>query len=299
MADDIRWRYYVVAYLDVLGQKEAFHNVDRIPSNEDEKTRLIETLKKTFGFLGTFRSGFKSYFSQLVQPTEIGEKIPEDKKVLFEQMRGSDIHFSQFSDFVIAWAPLEMGSHPCVQINSIWGILTASASMFILSLFARHAIRGGIEVGTGLEMDTGEPYGPALNKAYSLESRIADYPRIVVGGQLIDYLRSHSVMVGEDVMTRYAKEHASRCLNMVKRDTDGFPFLDWLGKDIENLFKIVQTPNPKASTEQILQGVGRFILEEKEKFALRQDAKLVERYTKLGNYFHSQIANWEAWKKSS
>jgi hypothetical protein len=296
VSDDIKWRYYVVAYLDVLGQKEAFHSVDFIPSSESEKAKLIEALKNTFHFLEVFRNGFKTYFDQLTKPTETSEKVPEDKKALFEEMRKSDIHFSQFSDFVIAWAPLQTDSHPCAQINSIWGILTAASSMFILSLFARHAVRGGIEIGTGLEMATGEPYGPALNKAYSLESRVADDPRIVIGGQLIDYFHSHKNMAGNDVFTNYAREHADRCLKMVRRDIDGFPILDWMGKDIEGLFKTIEPPNQKASTAQILQGVDQFINNERERFVRRQDAKLVERYTKLTNYFRSRVTDWEAWK---
>lgn len=53
---------------------------------------------------------------------------------------------------------------------------------------SKKAFRAGVEVGLGTELDNGEIYGPVLYKAYELESKVAEYPRIVVGKELINYL---------------------------------------------------------------------------------------------------------------
>lgn len=297
MSDDIVYRYYVIAYIDILGQKEAFQNADHVPlNNEEAKDRLIEVLKKTYGFVKSFRAGFKNYFDQVNQQAIVKNNL-DNKEILLNQMQACDIQFSQFSDSVIAFIPIEKDSNLCKTINGIWGILTASASMFILSLSAKHAIRGGIEIGAGLEIDTGEPYGPALNKAYSLESQVADYPRIVIGGELIRFLHSRAAMNEKDLLSQFAKEYANKCLSIIKRDRDGFYFLDWLGEGIEDLFKTIPRPDQTESTEKTLQDARQFIHEEREKFILKQNIKLVERYTKLCNYFNSCVINWKAWKK--
>ena len=45
-------------------------------------------------------------------------------------------------------------------------------------------LRGGIDVGLGLEITADEVYGPALERAHYLESRLADYPCVLVGDEL-------------------------------------------------------------------------------------------------------------------
>jgi hypothetical protein len=49
-------------------------------------------------------------------------------------------------------------------------------------------IRGGIELGLAMDIDNDDIYGPALARAYTLESKVAQYPRIVIGEELILYL---------------------------------------------------------------------------------------------------------------
>ena len=49
-------------------------------------------------------------------------------------------------------------------------------------------IRGGVEVGLGVEMFEHEYYGRVLVDAYLIESTAADYPRVLVGPRLLNYL---------------------------------------------------------------------------------------------------------------
>ena len=99
------------------------------------------------------------------------------------------------------------------------------------------AIRGGIDLGLAMDIDEGEIYGPALARAYNLESGIAKYPRIVIGEGLTRYLQ---MVAGRQARTGEDKAHAefaSKSLGLLAVDVDGCTFLDWLGSDIRTTFQ--------------------------------------------------------------
>jgi hypothetical protein len=48
----------------------------------------------------------------------------------------------------------------------------------------KRPVRGGIEIGLGAELDDREIFGSGISEAYRLESKIADWPRILIGKQL-------------------------------------------------------------------------------------------------------------------
>jgi hypothetical protein len=67
-------------------------------------------------------------------------------------------------------------------------------------------------------VNSGELFGAALVKAYELESRCAQYPRLVVGDTLVTYLtelRSSSTAGLQDDVERAI---ATRLLRSLKRD---------------------------------------------------------------------------------
>ena len=60
--------------------------------------------------------------------------------------------------------------------------------MFLVTLVWGHPARGGLDVGLGVEIAPGEVYGAALERAYQLESEVAQHPRLVIGKELVAYL---------------------------------------------------------------------------------------------------------------
>jgi len=52
--DNINYYYYLLAFIDVLGQKEAFQNLDNQPLSDDHP-KLIEAHKQTAFFVETLR----------------------------------------------------------------------------------------------------------------------------------------------------------------------------------------------------------------------------------------------------
>ena len=112
----------------------------------------------------------------------------------------------------------------------IYRLFLANSSAFLVMLSKEISLRGAIDIGKGLEHRLNgydELYGAALSNPYYLESNVANYPRIVIGKKLYDYLYGVSIVsVGEQSTDniRFAKE----CLNFTKRDSDGEYILDYL-----------------------------------------------------------------------
>ncbi len=74
-----------------------------------------------------------------------------------------------------------------VPIHGVYDMLATSAAVMMLQLAVGRPIRGGIDVGAGIEVD-GELFGAALVKSYQAEAKRARHPRIVVGKGFIEYL---------------------------------------------------------------------------------------------------------------
>ncbi len=58
--NNINYYYYLVAFIDVLGQKEAFQDLGN-QSLADNHPKLIEAHKQTAFFVETLRKGFKDF----------------------------------------------------------------------------------------------------------------------------------------------------------------------------------------------------------------------------------------------
>src|SRR5205085_1269486 len=86
-----------------------------------------------------------------------------------------------------------------------------------------------IVIGLAIDIDDVEIYGPVLDSAYRLESRVAGGPRIAVGNSCLEYLRFVQRRGHHDVHHGVAASIASWCLGMLRYDYDGVLTLDPLG----------------------------------------------------------------------
>jgi SOS response regulatory protein OraA/RecX len=159
--------------------------------------------------------------------------------------------------------------------------LAATASTFICCISNGWAIRGGIELGLAMEINEGEIYGPALARAYNLESKVADYPRIIIGDELIRYLR---LIAANQISSAEEKAHAllaEKSLRLLKVDNDGYAFLDWLGDDM----RVFQNT-------EILKNAYNFIIQESIGDKENRKSKLRFRYSLLRDYVESRLPDW-------
>ena len=212
----------------------------------------------------------------------IGFSVEQKKE--YASLDNHPIKIQSFSDSMVIFMPLKMDTLK-LPVRGIWGIFGSAATTFICCLAIGHPIRGGIDVGLGMDITKNEIYGPALSRSYSLESRIANYPRIVVGDELIKYLEALSNQKPNDNISEISKTMARQCLDCLAIDGDGYPIIDYLGKSYLDLFRtVIDTSVITKAHKQVL----KFC----EKFQSEKNTKLAFRYTLLRNYFEDRLNLW-------
>jgi hypothetical protein len=296
MTNDINYCYYAVAFIDVLGQKEAFEGINNLEGieNPESKRRLIKAHQETVLFVEKLREGFESFFKAYTkQSGQSKDKVPDSKKEQYVEMCKCLLKHQRFSDCIQAYTPLQTKKYHSTAMNGVYGILAACGGMFLLALTCNKVFRAGVDVGIGTEMSNGEIYGPALFKAYELESKIAQYPRIVIGDMLMNYLANLSK--GNPQLPNQTKEDiglcktlADRCLKMIVPDAmDGRPILDYLGSEFRK-FEEQLPEDSRISYADISRKAFLFVRAECERWEQKKDEKLAVRYRQLYSYFQTK-----------
>lgn len=278
---DLEINYYLVAFLDILGQQEAMKKFKGLPdiNNKEQMSEFISIVGDTFTVINSFHQSFKNYFDEFMN---MHKKSP-----LSSIIKSNDIKFQRFSDGVVIFLSLKTDRN-VLPIQSIFGILAACAGMFLLWLSQGRPLRGGIEIGLGVETNKNEIYGPVVSEAYNLESKIARYPRIVIGEELKRYLFVHAEGGSKesDIYTKLRIEFAKICMELLTQDDDGYAIVDYLGRGFKkNVAKEVQV-------EQFVMNAYEFIVKQSCKWQQQKDSKLAFRYSLLRNYFDARLPLW-------
>ncbi len=297
MKKDHNYCYYLVAFIDILGQKGAFQGINSVPAEGegDLKEKLDEAHEQTVHFVEVFRESFNNLFNGISKETESKMKVPNTFKKQFDEMRKVTLKHKRFSDCILAFVPLQTDKYHINAVNGVHAVITSCGAMLLLSLSGEKAFRAGIEVGIGTELENGEVYGPALFKAYNLESKIAQYPRIVIGPELINYLinlsKKNPQMPNQDPKDiELSKITADKCLKMIMKDFDGYNIVDYLGDELKKIYSHPSV-SYKISYEEIFEKASKFVEEEYQKRKKMKDSKLALRYYLLFNYFKIKNKN--------
>lgn len=279
--------YYVVGYLDVLGQQERLRSLRDLPdqSNETQMESFIKDLKGTFGVVKDTRRMFEGYFESFSKKKSDISMLTSEQRKIYKRLTSKPIQIKSFSDAIIVFVSLATGKEK-LPAKGVWSIIAATASTALLSLAAGHPIRGGIDIGLGMEIERDEIYGPSLSRAYSLESKIAGYPRIVVGKECINYLEVTAGQQPKDIYEQVSVATARDCLNLLTIDDDGWAIVDYLGNNFrESIGKGIQ--------KEIILKAYNNIVRFSEEFQTTNNSKIAFRYTLLRSYFDHRLSQWE------
>jgi hypothetical protein len=193
--------FAVCGYFDVLGQAEAlslFIQKDLRPTNPGLKQEIEELLKPIQQF--RFYSRELSYQDRIAPA--ILNSIPAEFRDRYQQLSQSSRKETYFSDacFVLQplWQPYS-ASEPLTMLH----FLLYSALCYITCSAEAIPLRGGVQLGFALEVteesdQDGHIYGPVLAQSYQLESKLADFPRIIVGTDLLKHCKALSERSGLD-----------------------------------------------------------------------------------------------------
>lgn len=286
MSDDLLFQHYLVVFFDHLGQRENLRQITGIPTTENEKLRFIEITKKSIGRVLHIRDAFNKYFDAASSYTPDTTRVPPELREEFRaSQKKADLVFYGISDAVVIAVPLMNNDENCTAINGIHDALVATCGIGLLSLSAHVPVRAGLDVGVATQIDDKEIYGPALESSFYLESNLAEYPRFLVGKELINYL---FWIEHQTPMTRIglvAQSVAKYCREMIIQDTDGRYMLDFLGN------KIKESADGVIDQELVISAFN-FVSSQYDKYFKERNDKLASRYYRLLRYFSSRKNIW-------
>lgn len=223
--------HYLVAFIDILGQQDKLRNLKSLPDQDNpaETEEFYTIISDTYGSVKTMQETFKDFFHSFHKKQIDTSSLTGAERKFFQQLDSNPIKFQNFSDCTTIYMSLQDNDKK-MPTRGIYGVLGSIAVTFLKCLALGFPIRGGIDIGLGMEINKNEFYGPALSRAYALESKIAQYPRIVIGDELINYLRLNSSIKKLDQISGARKIGADMCLNLFAQDSDGYPIIDYLGE---------------------------------------------------------------------
>lgn len=299
--DTIEYGNYVVAFVDVLGQKEHFSKLDKyeiITDTQDSglKESIIELHKQTAMFVSDLRGFYDGFFESSTGEREVPAGVPPDKVHLFKQARKCNLKSKSFSDCLQMYTPLKTESWHCHAANAVYAMIFACGSSMLWSLAKNKVIRAGIDVGIGIEIGENEVYGPAWFKAHHLESKVADYPRIVISDRTYNYLgnlaighRQSSDQTQEDI--GICKSMAVKTMSFIRKDYDGVFVVDYLSDEFTSG---ARSAVGDEGFNLLIQDATKYVNAECERFAKENNKKLLRRFKILQKYICDRKLSSEA-----
>lgn len=279
------FQYYLTVFIDLLGQKDSLKKLERVSDKKIDEKEFIESIKNSVGKVSLFRKLFDEYFigakSHVVNKDLVAPIHQED----FIASQKLDIIFNGFSDSFIISVPLMNNDENCTAMNGIFAAFGAICGLGLCLLSVGVPCRAGLDVGLGTQINDREIYGLSLERAYYLENCLAEYPRYLIGEELVNYLVSIENQKPTTPFGLIAKNLASECKKMIIRDTDGRLMLDFMGN-------VIRETNMDSIDKETVLKARDFITSMYQKYIDENNYKLSSRYYRLIAYFNSRKQIW-------
>lgn len=289
MRDDLHFQNYLVIYLDHLGQGERLRKITGIPTTDEKRQIFIENITESFGRVRYIRDNFRTYFELWKSSKyDIDAVSIEHQSTLLMALKNPKLILYGLSNAVVIAVPLMSNdeSESCTAMNGVRSALLAVCQLALLAFSSKIPIRAGIDIGIAAEFSPNEIYGSALLSAYDIESKLAEYPRFLIGKELINYLfwvenKRYDAQLGS-----IAQAGAKFCQRLIIQDTDGRFMLDFLGNVIK------EVSGDSLHKEDFISAL-EFVTSQYEKYLKEDNELLASRYYRLLRYFNSRKSIWE------
>jgi hypothetical protein len=274
--------HYLVAFVDLLGQRDKLKKFDAIPKDRSgiEYLEFVEIVKDTVGAVDDLQQTCRQLFDQFgdAEQNRILQQFPGLHK--FNKI---GIKFQHFSDGLVIYMPLkEDGGYS--PAKGVYAALAACGMLCLIGLAKKRPIRIGIAIGIAAELRDNELYGKAVADAYEAESFIAQYPRVLVANDVLNYLKERANLQCEekDIDCHMKSGLAQQSLKLLSPDYDGRLIVDYLG----DFFRKHLLAGEHDSLCQIAY---QYVNDELVKQQERQNTKLAFRYSLLHGYFFDHL----------
>lgn len=273
---------FCACFIDLLGQRDALKGQDLIPSLDDDISRetFIDIVRQSVGAIGRLQLHAEHFRKEAENHTNIRDSLSPEDQNLYDQMKLPKAKQQRWSDGLVFYHSLNTQQAKC-PMNAVIEIFMLAGTLCLIGLADKQPIRGAIETSWGVELHDNELYGAVVANSYLLESRVAQYPRIVIGEHTMSYLNAHiqDIPSTENRLDVYNYNLAVKCINMTAVDQDGYHILNYLGEEFKNsVFH--------DESKDLYNQAYAYICEQYELHKSRKNSKLALRYTWLRGYFH-------------
>jgi hypothetical protein len=276
--------HFLVAYIDVLGQSNKIMETSTYPPSQGELNKIRKNLKETSDYIVDLRDTLRKQFKKYRKLKSALEGLSKQKRKEEQRIGAFTTEIVGISDSLIISVPLKNNTENCVPINNIIGVFQGISLIYSIALASQKPVRGGIDIGWGTYLPGKEVYGSALVKSYTLETKKAEYPRIVIGKSLLKYINYVENFKPQTSYGKRAKLLAKKCKSYITKDFDDQHIVDVIGQTAKDSI-------PEMTAQQVNLGykfIKEFILRCKKK----KDLKLLPRYQQLAKYFSTKTSLW-------
>lgn len=271
--EDILVNNYAAAFIDLLGQREELKGCGLLPANKEE---FLKIAKKSIGAINSLHSQFDIFCNAFSDRTD-ESAVPQEVMQIHNNFQPPQIKFQRFSDGLFVFTSLTPNPDHS-PINGVYTLLAVCGSLCLNFLAGQQPLRAGIDIAWGAELNDNELYGCVVAKSYELESEAAQYPRIVIGDEVVRYLHLSLEDNAQNLNSKYARAMAGVCLEIITQDHDGHFIVDYLGSEFKKY--IANNIDSAVYTEAY-----EFIGQQLDYWRSKGDNKLVSRYEALKSYF--------------
>lgn len=269
-------KYFIAGFFDLVG---IGRELCELATCSEIGQKEIDHLGHQARKLMHFRDDFEKFEEgEQCVSRKFDESRTHEEREWCMRHRGNPVKVFTFSDTVVAFSSLD-NTERQIPLESCSNILMKAAASQLFSLVRKTPVRGGIEIGLGIEISEQEVFGTGIYEAYRLERDVADWPRILVGKRLQKYIVDVANGRCNCDLDCLNQVHASLCIDLLCFDHDDVAMVDLLSPVVAT---IVGDSYP-----ELLAKARTFVASELERFTKQGDSKLADRYTKLSTYLCS------------
>ena len=279
---ELRVANYAVSFIDLLGQRNALAGQACVPhfTSDADRISFMLSVRSSVGAVASLYARAKTMMkaaSDQIARSPLRERLSSEQRIAWDAIFRAKLTEQRWSDGLMLFSSMAEPDNPCPPVT-IFDLLTLSGSLCFLGLASRQPLRGGLEIAWGIELHPRELHGPAVVRAYELESEFAKYPRLVVGRHLVEYLRSSARSAGEDPLSQAYRGIAQRCLSILSEDEDGLIIVDYLS----GAFRASVS---NSNHDALYHAANLFISDQLTMHRASGNDELAERYARLQRYF--------------
>jgi len=274
--------HYLVAFVDLLGQRERLKKFDAIPKDRNgiEYQEFVKLVKDTVGAVDDLQQTCRTFFGQFRDASQNNalQQQPE-----LHKFNKTEIKFQHFSDGLVIYMPLK-GGDDFSPAKGVYAALATCGMLCLAALAKQRPIRIGIAIGIAAELRDNELYGKVVADAYELESFVAQYPRVIVSNDVLSYLNelASKQCDEKDIDCIIKSGLAQQSLKLLSPDYDGRWIVDYLGDFFMNHLLA-------GDHNELFQVAYQYVVDELARQQEKQNTKLAFRYSLLHGYFFDHL----------